>query len=202
MPKSKTLTPEILPPATSIEDRRQDRRQIKIAVQWDAIERDYRAGVYTTKDLANTYGITPSGLLKHAKAKKWTKDLSTKVQERIKEKMVRAGISHPPTLSRTDTEAIEAAAERAVRVLLQHQKDLDQYGKVERGMLGELETMPARSKVVTRAGNEVEVHTIKDRSEVLRNLSQSATRRIEMERTAYSIEDRTKGTARIMIEID
>ena len=48
----------------------------------------------------------------------------------------------------------------------------------------------------------MEVHTIKDRSEVLRNLSQSATRRIEMERTAYSIEDRTKGTARIMIEID
>ena len=202
MPKSKALTPEILPPLNNAEALRSDRRTIKIAVQWDAIERDFRSGVYTNQQLANTYGVHRQTLQNHARKGKWTRDLSTKVQARIREKMIDQGLPATPNLSRTDTEAIEAAAERAVRVLLQHQKDLDQYGNVERGMLGELETMPERSKVVTRAGNEVEIHTIKDRSEVLRNLSQSATRRIEMERVAYSIEDRTKGTARIMIEID
>lgn len=71
-------------------------------MDWEAVERDYRTGRYTTTELASKYGnvVTRQAIGKRAKARGWQKDLSDAVRAATKASLI--------------TEAVKARAARAV----------------------------------------------------------------------------------------
>lgn len=96
-------------------------------VDWDSIEPLYRAGGMSLNDICNQYAadhinsqvwkkdVTHSTISKYAKDHKWTKNLATKVKDRIQEKLTTGLITG---CGQSDEEVIEAAAREPVEVAL------------------------------------------------------------------------------------
>ena len=53
-------------------------------VDWEAVERDYRAGIKTLRAMAEEHGITHGAINKRAKRDMWTRDLAAKAELRKK----------------------------------------------------------------------------------------------------------------------
>ena len=62
------------------------------AHDWDAIERAYRAGQLSIKELARQHKLSDTAIHKRAKAKGWTRDLSGAVRTRVRESLVCEGV--------------------------------------------------------------------------------------------------------------
>ena len=51
----------------------------KPRVDWEAVEREYRAGIRSLRDIAAEYGCTEGAIRKKAKSEAWERDLSAKI---------------------------------------------------------------------------------------------------------------------------
>lgn len=66
----------------------------KAAIDWEAIERDFRAGILTSRQIAAKYGnVSHAGVGARARKYGWEKDLSAKVANRVKSALVAIGVS-------------------------------------------------------------------------------------------------------------
>lgn len=52
-------------------------------VDWEAVEREYRAGLRSLRDIAAEYGCTEGAIRKKAKAQEWERDISVKVAAKV-----------------------------------------------------------------------------------------------------------------------
>lgn len=96
----------------------------KRKTDWEAIERDFRAGMLSLRETGRRHGVTEGAIRKKAKAEGWARPLAEKVRKAVREKLVRIDGTHPQRA--TDAEIVEAAAEIGKEVQLTHRKDLQQ----------------------------------------------------------------------------
>ena len=92
---------------------------------WEAVEREYRAGVLSVREIANGAGISHVAVIKRAKAKGWTQNLAGKVKEEIAKRLVTASVTSEVTGNQR--EIVEAAALRSVDVILAHRKTIARH---------------------------------------------------------------------------
>ena len=52
----------------------------KKETDWESIERDYRAGLLSVREMAATYGVSHVAIMKRAKKDGWERDLSAKIK--------------------------------------------------------------------------------------------------------------------------
>lgn len=94
------------------------------AADWEAIERDYRAGVLSVRELAKQHGISEAYIRKKAKASGWERDLTAKVQEAVRTELVRAEVrsTHARTEEgvRTEAEIVQTAAAEIAGIVRSH----------------------------------------------------------------------------------
>jgi len=107
-------------------------------VDWEAIEREYRAGQLSVREIARTSGVTETAIRKHAKADGWTRALAEKVREAVREKLVRSDGSQSGSQSPRDAEIIDMAAARGVEVVRQHRATLSSAHRIVAELLDEL----------------------------------------------------------------
>jgi predicted transcriptional regulator len=110
------------------------------SVDWEAIEREYRAGQLSVREIARTSGVTETAIRKHAKADGWTRALSEKVREAVREKLVRSDGSQSGSQSPRDAEIIDMAAARGVEVVRQHRATLSRAHRIVADLLEELQS--------------------------------------------------------------
>src|SRR3984957_3669508 len=107
-------------------------------VDWEAIEREYRAGQLSVREIGRRYEVDEAAVRKHAKAEGWTRALAAKVREAVREKLVRnVGPQDGPHPIR-DAEIIDMAAARGVEVVRQHRATLSRAHCIVSGLLGEV----------------------------------------------------------------
>src|ERR1700722_16688701 len=109
-------------------------------VDWEAIEREYRAGQLSVREIARTSGVTETAIRKHAKADGWTRALAEKVREAVREKLVRSDGSQSGSQSPRDAEIIDMAAARGVEVVRQHRATLSRAHRIVADLLEELQS--------------------------------------------------------------
>jgi hypothetical protein len=68
-------------------------RGAKPPVDWELIEKDYRAGIKTLRQIAEERGVSHVAIQKRAKQYGWTRDLSEKIQAKAKEKVTKAAVT-------------------------------------------------------------------------------------------------------------
>jgi predicted DNA-binding protein YlxM (UPF0122 family) len=73
-------------------------------VDWEVVEKHYRAGLKSLRTIAEEHGITEGAIRKRAKRDKWTRDLEKKIQERAKEKVRKEAVRKPGTQLTPQTE--------------------------------------------------------------------------------------------------
>jgi len=181
----------------------------KSKADWEAIEREYRAGILSVREIARRHGITEGPIRRKAKEKGWERDLTQKVKTRAQEKLSRSGedaqdATGDATATRVDeARAVEENADRVVGVVTLHRRDIRTGRETVEMMLDELRAeckMPGLSEMAEQhieesSASQREAQAIRKavslpgRAGVMRDLSQSMQRLINLERQAYSIDE-------------
>lgn len=96
--------------------------EVKKPADWELIERDYRAGMMSLREIGKVHGISDTAIRKKAKAAGWERDLTEKVNEKVRTELVRSQVrtANP----QTEREIIEAAAATVVQVVRGHRKHI------------------------------------------------------------------------------
>ena len=107
---------------------------------WDAVERDYRTGKFTQRELANKYGVTHGAVGKQAREHGWKKDLTDEIRRATNAKLTEQLVSSEVAKgSQQVANTIAAAAEVNTRVILGHRAGLQAITNVKRTLLAQIE---------------------------------------------------------------
>lgn len=120
------------------------------AVDWESIEREYRAGKISINAIAAQYGVTEGAIRKRAKKHGWTRDLEAKVDSAILGYLIpvigtQDGTNREQEQARADAasakdeEFVDYAARRMVDVVLTHRRRIARASELSERMMQELE---------------------------------------------------------------
>ena len=167
------------------------------AHDWDAIERGYRAGQLSIKELAREHKLSDTAIHKRAKAKGWTRDLSRAVRTRVCESPgLRGGLRKPDRRADAyDAAIIDEAAAIGVAVVRSHRRDIDALRQAAAELLRELRAPTQRDE-----DRVLVVVPLIHRSRVIADLSSAMARLVPLERQAFGLdEDRPGGSQPITV---
>lgn len=125
---------------------------------WDAVERDYRTGKFTLRELADKYGVTHGAIGQQSRKNGWEKDLTEEIRQATNARLVSELVSNE--VSKT-TQAVSntvlAAAEVNARVILGHRTGLQRITNIKNMMLNQIEQaaaqLPDLAEVIEMARN-------------------------------------------------
>lgn len=165
----------------------------KHPADWEAIEREYRAGQLSLRAIASAHGITEGAVRKKAKAEGWERDLADKVRKAVREKLVRSDADHgtqdgTQPQRATDTSIIDGAANRGFAVVTTHRKDLNQLHGLKRVLADRL------SEILH--GGQPDGPCLGDKEspgDLLEKLSRITARLIPLERQAHNLDAEPDG---------
>ncbi|RYF55880.1 MAG: hypothetical protein EOO27_19865 [Comamonadaceae bacterium] len=110
-------------------------------MDWEAIERDYRAGFKTLRQLGDEHSISHAAIAKRAKRDDWSRDLEAQIKSRadslVTKSMVTSAVTTETRVS--DKELIEANAQALVHVRLSHRRDIHRSRSLLMRLMDELE---------------------------------------------------------------
>lgn len=172
---------------------------------WEAVERDYRAGLLSLREIAGPAGITEGAIRKRAKVNGWERNLTAKVNEKVRNDLVRAEVRAAHRES-TEREIIDQAAATVVQVVRSHRTRISKHTELVE-LLSE--------QLVSAAGKREDIEDVifdetaldkdgKRRSAMMRavslpthastavNLANALKTLIGLERQAFSIKDESE----------
>jgi hypothetical protein len=159
------------------------------------VERDYRAGQLSIREIARQHGRSEGWVRKLAKANGWTRDLAGAVRHRVRESLVREGVRanqcEQMGVVPSDAAIVDEAAAIGVAVVRSHRRDIENLRAAAAGLLHDL-----RPRVGPDAdGIMILPLKITDRSRVIADLSAAMARLVPLERQAFGLdEDRPQGS--------
>lgn len=165
---------------------------------WEAIEREFRAGQLSTREIARQHDISHAAINKRAKAEGWTKDLAAKVRREVSNRLVSTQVSNGNA-----REAVETAAARGVELVRQHQASLGRANRIAETLMAELERgcdrideiedaiadETASDANANRRNAMLKAVSLPSRAGTLRELSQALKNLIPLERQAFNLDD-------------
>lgn len=115
------------------------------AIEWDLIERDWRAGVKSQAQMSKEYGVSRAAMQKHFEKRGITRDLGGKVRSAaatIVAQTVAVQASPPGATSSpaAEKDIIEANAAMQSQIILQHRNDIQRSRRLSMALLNELES--------------------------------------------------------------
>ena len=118
-------------------------KQRAAAVDWLIVEKDYRAGIKTLRQIAEEHGVTHGAINKRAKRDGWDRDLSGKIQAKAESLVSKAAVSNEVSKEKlvTERQIVEANAHAVAHVDLTNRKDVLRGMDVSRQHIDELAAM-------------------------------------------------------------
>lgn len=199
------------------------------SADWEAIERDYRAGLMSLREIAGQHGITEGAIRKRAKRDGWERDLSAKIQAQadalVRKAEVRAEVRNERTA--TEREIVEANAAAIAAIRLEHRADIRAGRELAKRLLVELAGLtdhPEFSESLVDALAVSEDWTDEERAKqarklrelleratalpgrigMLKTLSEAQKNWIGMDRESWNMDEATTGSGgfeRLLVEV-
>lgn len=172
-------------------------------VDWEAVEREYRAGQLSVREIARQYDVTEGAVRKKAKAGDWTRNLDEQVRQKVRDDLVRKEVR-----TADPREAIDVAAARGVEVVRQHRRSL---GKLH-GMAVTMADI-AQARIDHALGNLPDddplvvaaALLISDResvSDVIEKAGRTVQRLVPLERQAFNLDEKGGGADSFALNIN
>ena len=122
-------------------------------VDWPAIERDYRTGKFTLRELEAKHGPTHTTIARRAERLGWAKDLGDAIRQATSAKLVQQTVQQECNAAhQSATETVLAAAEINTQVILGHRKGLNRITRIKETLLDQIEQaamlMPDLAEVI------------------------------------------------------
>lgn len=174
-------------------------------VDWEAVERDYRAGILSLREIGSRHGCTEGAIRKRAKKEGWTRDLEAKIQQKAEDLVRKQAVRDEVRSSQSanEKEIVEANAQAILTVRMSHRSDIAASRDLSRQLLEELKfqtnNMPLLLQLgdLLRCENENGQDKLNDlyqklisltgRSKTMKDLVDSLKTLIGLEREAYNI---------------
>ena len=155
-------------------------------VDWESIEREFRAGVLSLRVIAGTHGVTEGAVRKRALRDGWQRALADKVRAEVREKLARLDGTQEGTQERKckDVDIIEVASIRGAAVVEAIRKDLAQLMAMRRTIAERLE-----GYLAGRAQDKPFMGDKESPSDLLEKLSRIDARVIPLQRQAFNLDD-------------
>lgn len=171
---------------------------MKPSTDWEAIEREYRAGQLSVREVASQFGISHTAINKKAAALGWTRDLAKAVRQKISDTLVSSEVA-----SANADQAVETAAARGVELVRQHRRSLGRAQSIIEKLLFELERgtdnieeiesaigeETAGDKDSKRRNMMLKAVSLPQRAQTAAALSLTIKNIIPLERQAFSLSD-------------
>jgi len=157
------------------------------AFDWEAVERDYRLGRWSLRELSAKHGPSEGMIRKKAKAGGWEKDLSAQIRARVQQKVTQA-----ERRERADVDIVEEASEVVAEIVRGHQriiaKTRDQLERLQLRIDGMLEDKESAPEQIART---------------IGTTTQAVERTIKLERLSVGLDDgdKTSSTGRSLAEL-
>lgn len=176
---------------------------------WEAIERAYRAGLLSIREIASTQGITHGAINKRAKRDGWERDLKAKIQAKADSLVSKRTVSTEVSTKQADTEReiIEVNAEVIANVRMAHRGDISRGRRLTNKLLDELEGLTDNRELFDQLGelmrdpddngfdkrNELygKVISLPGRSKTMKELAETLKTLISLERQAYDLDTKS-----------
>lgn len=116
-------------------------------IDWELVEKDYRAGIKTLRQIGKEHGISHTAINNKAKELGWTRDLTEKIQQRAQSVVTRKEVSKAVSseVSKkqqlTDAETVREYGDIVANVDMSQRDDVRLAMDVTRGQLHELAAM-------------------------------------------------------------
>ena len=152
------------------------------AVDWESVERHYRAGLLSIRELGKQFGVSHVAIQKKAKAEGWVRDLSAKIRANARAALVTTPeVTSAVTVEtkRSERELVETAAATIVQVVREHRQDIAKARRLVETLLDKLEA-EVELKLPAQAG------TLRDLTMALKTL-------VALEREAFSVDEKEPG---------
>lgn len=108
-------------------------------IDWELVERDYRAGLKTLRQMAEEHGISHVTIAQRAKRYSWQRDLREKIRRAAENKATKAAATKSTTKAlKTDAQVVEAYSDVVASVDLTQREDVGKAIETTRGQLQEL----------------------------------------------------------------
>ena len=178
---------------------------------WEAIERAYRAGLLSIREIASTQGITHGAINKRAKRDGWERDLKAKIQAKADSLVSKRTVSTEVSTKQADTEReiIEVNAEVIANVRMAHRGDISRGRRLTNKLLDELEGLTDNRELFDQLGelmrepddsgfdkrNELygKVISLPGRSKTMKEMAEILKTLISLERQAYDLDTKSGG---------
>lgn len=141
-------------------------------VNWGKIEKDYRAGILTLREIAAPHGISESAIRKKAKEKNWQRDLNDKIQDCAANIMQRE-LAKAERNKATEREIIDVNANAIAEIGLSHRR---LAGKAREQVMLLFEELDGCEE------------SLIGKTRIMQMLSGSLKTVVEVERTAWGME--------------
>ena len=109
-----------------MEEQKKDQKKPRKPVDWEAVEREYRAGLRSLRDIATEYCCTEGAIRKKAKALEWERDISAKVAAKadalVRKQEVRNEVRTEAAIS--EREQINASAQMMADKVIGQREDI------------------------------------------------------------------------------
>mgnify|MGYP001615101115 CR=1 FL=1 len=174
----------------------------KRKIDWEAVEREYRAGVLSIREVGRIHGVSDKAIRNKSKELGWERDLTAKVNEKVRNELVR-NESAPADLKQTEREIIEVAAATVVQVVRGHRGRIKQGSDLVELLTKQLTDVAGKRDEFER-GIEIECADDKSQERMARlmravslekhaaiavNLANATKVWVGLERQAFSITD-------------
>lgn len=177
------------------------------AVDWEAVEQEYRAGIRSLRDIAGEVGVSEGAIRKRAKAEGWERDLSAKIDAKA-EALVRKAEVRSKVRSEGSTHdertIVEANAQVIADTVLNQRRDVSRSRSIVQKLFDELEAQGDGLEELAMLGEALEsgdeeklaqiarkVIAFPSRVDSAKKLAESLRTLVELERKVLRIKDDT-----------
>lgn len=144
-------------------------------VDWEAVERDYRTGKFTLRQLEANHGISYAEISRKSKKEKWTKDLREVIKQATDAAVLRESVTEA---QKSVTDTILVAAEIGSKVILSHRTGLQRIAGIKETLLNQIEqaasNLPELGEVIEMIRNPDENGTDKANDQMRKAMSRSS----------------------------
>lgn len=179
---------------------------------WEAIERAYRAGVLSVREIAAAHEVSHTAINKRAKRDGWDRDLKAKIKAKADALVSRREVSTEVSSKQTETEReiIELNAEVIANIRMAHRGDISRSRRLTNKLLDELEGLTDNRDLFEELGelmrnpddngqdkrNDLynKIIDLPGRTKTMKELAETLKTLVALERQAYDLDVKQGGS--------
>lgn len=190
-----------------------DAKEKRQPVDWEAVEREYRGGILSLREIADIHpGTNHVAIARKAKKEGWERNLSDKIKAKAEALVTKHSVTGDVTENSrvTERQVIETNAQAIVNVRLSHRSGLSDGREIIKTMMAELSAQCGEQNAellrqlgdMMRAPDEfgndklndlyLKIVSLPGRAKTMKDLADSMTKLIDKERQAFGLDKEVK----------